>query len=227
MRTRSLANLIEDVRKRADVEGAEERHTDADITRYINQGYAALRDLLTEVMGRRYFRAKEDVSVVRGQSEYPLNVAFQSLLLVRIVDAPGEELQPLQPHDEVWIREGLSATSRPTHYDLTAGNIEFLPTPQTDITIRLEYIPILSDLSDPAQTLDGVNGWEDYVVYFAAAEIAAKDDERGAKADCERDMANLEVRIRKGSKRDRFRAERVKDARNAVLPLIRLPRWFR
>jgi hypothetical protein len=220
-RTRTLTNLIADVRKRADVEGATARHPDADLTRYINQGGAALRDLLIEVRGRRYFRSTTPISVTAGTSVYGLPPDFQSLLMVRISTAPGQMLEPLMPEDEAWMRDAQSSTQRPTHYDLKAGNLEFLPVPTSAMTVTVDYIAAYADLVAGSDTLDGFDGWEEYVVSFAAKCVGVKDDEQDLVRLMNQDLAMLEGRIRKMAvNRDRFRADRVKDVRGAWRPYL-------
>lgn len=49
-------------------------------------------------------------------------------------------------------------------YRLSGGNIWFSPMPQGGQIIRLLYAPRPADLVDGSSTLDGVSGWEQYIV---------------------------------------------------------------
>lgn len=98
----------------------------------------------------------------------------------------------------------------------TDARIRFEPDPGTR-TYRLWYIPsaeILDDTAaDDANVLDGVNGWEEYVIADAAEKmmIRARLDPSGAV----RQKAEAEKRIRSmAPKRDRGRPVQVADTRH-------------
>lgn len=219
-RTRQLVDLRADVRKRADIENATDRHPDADLDRYINQGGAALRDLMIEVRGRQYFRKSppQTITTLGNTSRYALATDFYRLISVRIQGPGGMRLVPFIPEDEPWLREPTFTVSKPTHYELQPGYIECLPLHSAGWTIVVDYIPVYTDLVNGTDTLDGLDGWEEYVVNFAARCCAVKDEEYELIQALEQDMARLERRIKTlAPGRDSFRAERVKDVRGDVL----------
>lgn len=215
-RGRRLDDLRNDAYKRADCEGATDRHPPADVTRYINQGCTELYDLLVEARGRSYYRKKPAklITTLAQTTSYDLPDDFYQLLTVRRQGQGGDLLRSMQPEDEPWLREPGNATAFPTHYDLQPGTVELLPLHGAGTTIVVEYVPTFTDLAADADQVNGINGWEEYVVCFAAHCMATKDDERALKKDLETDMAKLAARIEKlAPKRDRFRAERVKNVR--------------
>lgn len=218
-RTRSLTNLIADVRKRADIEGATDRHPDADLTRYINQGGAELRDLMIEVKGPAFFRKSPPQTITTSggsTTRYALSSDFYRLVGVRISTEPGVAVVPFFTEDEPWLRSASNSVWRPTHYQLQPGFIELLPKHCAGISVVVDYIPYFTDLSLAGDTLDGVDGWEEYVVCFAARCALIKDEELKTAQVLEGEMARLAERIRKlAPGRDSFRAERVKDVRQA------------
>lgn len=224
-RVRTLGDLIEDVLTRADAEGATERHPQAKVIRAINQGGAALQDLLIEVKGKRFFRASSTIPIVKDTSVYALPDDFLSLLNCYIKSYPGEPLAPLQEQDEPFYRDIPAPANRPTVYDLMPGNIEFLPVPRTALEIVIKYVYRWADLEDPGDELEGFDGWEEYVEVFAAIRLLEQDDEPGPIQQLRTDLAEVDRRIRKAARsRDRFRAERVTDVRGAMRPL---PAWSR
>lgn len=224
-RTRRLDELRADARKRADVEGASDRHPDADVSRYVNQGYAELYDLLVEARGRSYFRAPTPLTITTtaNTSRYTLPPTFYRLISVRRSDDYADMLPPFSQQDEPLLRMEGAEVDFPTHYELQNGYIELLPLHDAGNRLIVEYVPNITDLSADASTVDGVNGWEEYIVEFAAWCIAKKDDDQRVVANCERSMERLKHRISKlAPMRDAFRAERVKDVRSAF-PLG----WYR
>lgn len=219
-RTRQLSDLQNDVYKRSDTEGETDRHPTSDVTRYINQGGAALRDLMIEVRGRQYFRQNppQTIATAASTSRYALNGDFYRLISVRIAGPGGMRLVPFIPEDEPMLREPSFTVAKPTHYEIQPGFIEMLPLHGAGWNVIVDYIPVYTDLVSGTDTLDGIDGWEEYVVDFAAHCIATKDEEWELAGALERDMAKLEARIKLLTPgRDSFRAERVKDVRGDIL----------
>lgn len=220
-RTRRLDELRNDARKRADVESATDRHPDADVTRYVNQGITELYDLLIDARGRSFFRkpTPHEITTLANTTRYPLPADFYQLISVRREGETGDLLDPFTAEDEPWLRATSATATYATHYELQNGTIELLPLHAAGSIVAVEYIPTPTDLAADADTFDGINGWEEYVVAFAAREMAWKDDEPSVAAACTAQMAALAARIAKlATQRDRFRAPRVRDVRR---------RWWR
>lgn len=220
-RKRALSDLRDDTYKRADCEGATDRHPLEDVNRYINQGRAAFRDRMIVARGRSYFRAEtpQTITTVDGQTKYDLEEDFYQLISVRLDETDWSDLlQPFTAQDEPFLRYIGPKAEWPTHYELQATTIELLPIHRAGVSVVVEYIQVLEDLVDDADEADGINGWEDYIVDYAAMQMAVKDDEQKLISNLERSLARLEARIASlAPKRDRFRAERVKDVRNERL----------
>ncbi len=215
-RGRRLDDLRNDAYKRADCEGATDRHPSADVTRYLNQGGTELYDILVEARGRAYFKKKPPLSIttLAGTTSYDLPPDFYRLVSVRRQGQGGDLLRSMQPQDEPWLREPANTTSFPTHYELEPANIELLPLHAPGTVIIVDYVPVYTDLVADADQVNGVNGWEEYMVCFAARCMAVKDEEWQLVGAVKSDMASLKMRIAGlAPKRDAFRAERVKNVR--------------
>ncbi len=220
-RTRSGEDLINDAYLRADLVGATDRHPRSDVLRYVNQGCAELYDLLVEARGRAYFRATAPtITTLAATSRYALPAAFYRLISIRVSGPGGYTLDPFTPQDEPMLREPFGAVAKPSHYELQPGYVELLPLHTAGTAIIVDYVPVFTDLTDaPTSTFDGINGWEQYVAYFAAREMYSKDDEAakvGEQSQAMKDMAQRIGKLAPG--RDAFRAERVKNVRGG---------WFR
>ncbi len=99
------------------------------------------------------------------------------------------------------LREPGATVEKPTHYELQPGHVELLPLHRGGLSVICDYVPVFTDLADSSlSTFDGINGWEQYPVYYAAREMLMHD---GETAD---GLA---------PKRDAFRAERVKNVRGS------------
>ncbi len=218
-RTRTGALLIDDSYMRADLEGATDRFPRTEVLRYVNQGIAALYDLLIEARGRAFYAVKpaQTITTTASTSRYALNAAFYRLSAVRVSGAGGFMLSPFTPQEEPYLREPGVTADKPTHYEIQPGYIELLPLHSAGIAVVVDYVPHSTDLADSSNTFDGINGWEEYVPMFAACCMLTKDDEQQLKNSILGDMAKLEMRIGKlAPKRDAFRAERVKNVRSGV-----------
>lgn len=75
----------------------------------------------------------------------------------------------------------------------TTPMIRILPPPENGDTLRHVYTVAPSTLSDDADTLDGVSGWEEYVVLKVV--IRALNKEESNTAPHERDLAAMQVRL--------------------------------
>lgn len=216
-RTRSGQDLINDAQRRADVESATDRHPRTDILRYVNQGCAELYDLLVAARGRAYYRATPQVISLTGgtTTRYALPTSFYRLISVRVTEPNGYSLVPFMSQDEPWLRETSNTVSAPTHYEIQPGFIELLPKHGGGRTVTLDYVPVFVDLTDDTNSsFDGINGWEEYAVLFAARNIAVKDENWELIQALDADMNRMRGRIGDlAPKRDAFRAERVKDVR--------------
>jgi hypothetical protein len=227
-RTRTLSDLRGDVRRRADIESALDRHPDADLTRYVNQGIAELYDLLIEARGRQYFRKAPPLTITTAggtTTRYALPPDFYRLISVRSANQGQYPLAPFVAEDEPLLREEGLATDTPSHYEIQVGFLELLPRHAAGRTIVVDYVPYATELVDDDDTFDGINGWEEYVVSWAAKKCAIKDDEPAVAAMLDGEMAMLRARVLKLSAgRDMGRAERVKDVRLANVHR-RIGRW--
>lgn len=210
-RTRTLVLLRGDVRKKADVVGATARHPDSDLTRYINQGAARLRDLLIEIRGRAFFRATPHTFTTTTATRYALPSGFYQLLSLR--DDEGTVFTTFSAQDEGALRLITSGPAR--FYELQDGYVELLPAPQAGRLITLDWLKAHTDLSADADPLEGFDGWEDFVVAHAARCVAVRDAEWELAAALKGELDDLTSRIRKlAPKRDQFRPERVRNVRN-------------
>lgn len=220
-RNRSGQDLINDAYDRADNESATDRHSRTEVLRYVNEGCCELYDLLIEARGRTYYRSATPWTITTTASTHlytsSFPAAFYKLVGVRMSAPYVEALQPLQPQEEAYYADTNITGTYPTHYDLRPTGVALFPYHDAGLTVIVDYVPAFTDLTDSSgSNFDGINGWEEYVVSFAARCMAIKDEEWELVAACERDMARMKERIAKlAPKRDGFRARRVNDVRGA------------
>lgn len=226
-RTRSGQDLINDAYKKTDLEAFTDRYPRSEVLRHINQGGAELWDLILEARGRTFGRHTTPwtITTVDGQVEYDSDdgfpATFLELLSVRMTGCGGDfMLTPLQPPEEAWWRapEGRYI---PEYYELLPGVMLLLPTPRACLTVVVEYVRAFTDLTDASDsTFDGVNGWEDYMVCHAAAQMAEKEGELAFAARMDAEKARIAARIgKRAPSRDAYRARRARDIRGERMML--------
>lgn len=230
MRTRQLQELRADAYLRADMQGAEDRHTSADVTRYLNQGGAALWDRLIAARGREWARAATpwSITTTANTTSYALASDFYLLISARLDGVYGGALVPFTDQEEPIMRRPGIVQATPGFYEVRrapsgASSLAVLPKHRPAQTIIVEYVPVYADMTGDTDTFDGINGWEEYVVVFAARCMATRDALWDLVRALDGDIERLEARIAAlAPKRDMMRARRVKDVRG---PRTGVRRW--
>lgn len=220
-RSRPLSAMREEAYQRADTDGALDRHPRDQVDRYLNQGGAAFFDILIAARGPEFLQASPyTITTTADTSSYDLPAAFYLLVGVRFDGEGAYPLVRFGSHEEAALRDStLPTTSRPTHYQVrrtSAGTSSLVVLPEHDagLTIKVDYVPCWTDLVDDDDTVDGINGWEEYMVTYAALRMAQRDDEMGLADRLERELQGIKARIQGVSqKRDMHEARRVKDVR--------------
>lgn len=213
----SLSTLITRVRRRADIESAADRFSDAEITDNLNESITELYDVLLSAYGQDYYRAASPTTLIPTQSIYSLPSNFLSLISVDLYyGTPSNYVFSLRPFMESERNEyrwaaGL-AISTPAYYRLRAANIELIPIPTSAMTLQINYVPTPTLLVNPGDTFDGINGWEEYAVLDAAIKCCIKDEATDVAASLEARKAVIAQRIKeRATERDAGQPERIQD----------------
>lgn len=133
--------------------------------------------------------AAADISATAGPA-YSLPSDFYKLLRVDLLNSPSEyitlhkfNLMEEQAHQS---SAGYGYRYADFSYRMRGDEIIFAPGQSTG-TIRLYYIPAITKLSADTDTINGVNGWEDYICYSAAIKALAKEESDPSVLMAERD----------------------------------------
>lgn len=185
----TLSSLLGSVREQADMVNSK-FVTDAWLTERINAHYAALYDILVS-KGEDYYSTPVSF-VVDGSSEsYALPSSCYKLMGVDYT-----------LNGQRWPMKKFIFNERHRYNPVSA----LLPAQ----TLTLWVTPPITKLVESTDTLDGVNGWEDYIIYSSA--IDALQKEESDTTDTERRLLAVKARIESmSSDRDQGSPERVKD----------------
>lgn len=156
--------------------------TQAEKITALSSGYAKFYDFLIEADFSDFLVKSATVSTVSGTLAYALTTIaadFYKLRYVYVLE-DGSRYRPLRPVHEYYIQNYTS--------------------PNTVKTVRVDYIPCAPTLTLVGDQVDGINGWEDLIICYAALDICSKRDQEPAHVV--RKQREIEERIRRMAKRD-------------------------
>ncbi len=197
-RTRTLNELIAEVRQRSDMVNSD-FVTDAEVTRYINESISELYDMLITAKGQEWFIREYALTTLASQDSYEIPAAEDFYILLGVdLNSGAENPSPLRPymlderHDRAHfdtrpflyqngtnLRYRLSGTVKATAPGIGTYNhrITFKPTPPAGLNITLLYIPHAPVLVTGATDVwDGFNGWEEYAIVDSAIKCLEKEE---------------------------------------------------
>lgn len=195
--TRTLAQLREAVQRTADVVAFTDRHTAASINELVNRGIGALHRLTMVVAPEFRPLGSTTITTDGTNTAFALPATFRSLISVEYTDSDGAKtwLQPYEMHERPALAGDGTVTERARAYRLLGSNIEFLPLPPSGQTALLWFATTATQLATDADTVDVLDRLDDYIIWFAAREIAMErgDYDRHDRLDAK--MGKLEAEI--------------------------------
>ncbi len=174
-KTFTLAEIRTRVRETSDMEGMDTTTghiDDTELDGYINQSFSKLYDILVQ-KGIYQYETTNDFTGT-GVATYSLPADFYAPGSVFYVDS--ERLNPIK---EIQLSEihlyKTTAVNRSSAYRVHGSVIEFYPPPSGG-TYRMYYAPAYTTLSADGDTVDGVNGWEEFIVLDSAVKCLMKEN---------------------------------------------------
>jgi hypothetical protein len=182
-RTRTLTNLISDVRTQSNTQGVTVRHTDADITRALNQEIQRHRREVSQDGITNYLTHYSSTMTAGATSPHVFGVLDLSTgpspALVRLYGLDITVSGYAKTLHAVSFSErsdyGSQADTPEAWAPMTTYKFAILPAPAQAYTYVAHYLPLLADLSTGSDTFDGIEGYEDVVVYGACVRLCARD----------------------------------------------------
>lgn len=219
----SLTTLSERVLQRSNLEGAATFIKPQELTDLIN---GSIAEWVDEVRGTTwngtYTRQPYKLTTSSSKQTYPLPQDFLTLLSVDVALSGGTVIaaRPYQEEERNAFRNYplLSAwsTAAPIFYQVQATDISFIPIPQGAYAVTVNYVPTAPILADPDDSIDSVNGWEEFIVLDAAIKCLIKAGEAETIPILGQRLEQQRTRIRSlAPRRDQMGAERVHVIQNA------------
>jgi len=205
----TLGDIKTRARRAADMVGSLFVSED-ELNDWVNADYAELYDFLLRNTSEEWGvePTPASISVVANTQSYSLP---SNILKIRALD---------RYVDGEWVAlERVSFDARNSDpmpngtvsdwygYRQMGSYLFLLPTPQSSATLRLWYVPAFGEVTEDADVLDGIDGWEEFVVVSVAARMLQKEEsdasamlrrkeelkQRIAICSDERDIAGCEV----------------------------------
>jgi hypothetical protein len=187
---------------------------------YISHSYAELYDILAQVYGDEYFVAAPYELTLTGAAFYDLPKDFMKLLGVDLsISSAGTGWLTLKKFSFIARNRYIYGNTPVSFlgilnlkYRLVGDQIEFVPVPAANQKARIWYIPRPCVLMSDSDLLDGVSGWDEYVVVDAAIKAMQKEESDVSVLIAQK--AALLARIQAAaSNRDAGQSETVSDVR--------------
>lgn len=212
----TLLQLRDRIRQRSDNEYADgEFVTDTELNGLINVSHKHLFGLLAESGLHTVAETVYDV-VSDGSLNYALpDDCFAVAGVFRVDNGEyypmGRHSQRIYPSDRV---EQRAVTYR-NHGALESAVIELNPRTSTD-TYKVRYIGLPADFTADTDTMEGVAGWEEWIIYDVAIKILTKEKIWDAVDRLQGQQDRMSAKIQaEASERDLHHSATVKDVRGS------------
>jgi hypothetical protein len=186
------STLVQRVRQRANLEGATAFVTDAEIVDHLNVAAGEFQDLIRAGGGQDYYRKDYFFQTVDNLAAYDLPKDCVSIISVDAQLNSSQAYVCLPYMEEQrnmyrWLTYGW-VLGQPVYYRRIGTSngdgqqINFIPTPNGNYSVTIHYVPSLANIFQIDATtntargqLDDVNGWSEFLVCYAASNLAIKD----------------------------------------------------
>lgn len=186
-RNATLSVIRTDVATQADITGAigsTARYTTTQLNRWINQEIQNFREALSNEGAQHYLTHTTGTLSTGATSPHAFQVLDLSGVSPSIVRVYGLDIKvnnvtktlrhlPFNARDQFG---GPSNTNEPQGWaNFTTNTIAIFPPPSQAYTYVCYYLPVLADLSDDADTFNGVAGWEEFIVWAVVVRTIVRD----------------------------------------------------
>lgn len=141
---------------------------------WINEGYQALHEKLVSAYGEGYVSSAAALTVTSGVAALPATF-FKLLTIETTVGGTVVTLLPYTMQERNAYRNAVWGGTKP-RYALVGSNLNLLPVPPNGTVINITYAPEATPLALTTDTVTFPNGWEKYIVAYAAKQMLDKEE---------------------------------------------------
>jgi hypothetical protein len=185
----TLSTLQTRVQQRCNVEFASNATivSTAELTDMVNEGVAELYDLITLTDDQSYYLKSIVFNTNASTDTYAIGagqaISVTDFYKLRGVDVTFGQNIVLTARPFMWSERNRYKWypgwiySQPIFYRLTGNALKFIPQPNGQFTCTMWYIPTAPLLVNAADTFDGIDGFEEFVVLAAAVKLLTKQEQ--------------------------------------------------
>lgn len=177
-----------------------------------------LVDKLVSAGASDYFESTNTQNIVSGTASYALPADFYKMLGVDILTDNNTYVNVARYNfgdRNRYNNDPIAAVERQrVKYRIRGANVVLVPTPQWSETNGLRMIYVSSthgfDTANTSSTMDGIMGWEDYIVYDCLVKFIGGKEE-GDSSQWMQLLGKVNARIDEMKDRDRGDPDYVRD----------------
>lgn len=209
--TATLSDLRTRVRQRADMVDSD-FVTDAELTTYIQQSYRRLYNLIITTFSDWYVDDPVEFTIASGSNTYTLPATFYKLIAVDFkLNGEWVEVRRYTMTERNRRTNGAWRIFHPTNmYRLMNGKLRFIPTDNAQGTYRYWAVSKPNIPTADSDTIEGENGWDEFVVLDAAIKCLNKEESDTTILQLELAQVKEDILINANSY-DEGGSERVED----------------
>lgn len=150
--------------------------SDSELDGFLNEGVQRLHGKLVEAYGEEYVESTYAFSTVAGTTDYSLPADFYKLYGIDMpLAGRTRTLRPYNRQERNIFKDTRFTNVSPPRYALVGSKIRFAPSPPSaDCTMW--YAPEATKLVLTTDTVTFPNGWEKFVVAYAAVQMLMKEE---------------------------------------------------
>lgn len=209
-----LTTLLARLSWRTDTMNEVSRFPPAEATDCINEGIAQFHSEVIRADGQGFAEAETVFTTVIGQEMYSLPAELLDVVHASVT-VDGRE-RDLNVYDQ-WDRSALLNTANYYdcgfgYYRIVGDNVSILAVPTAARVVTIRYVATAVKLVAPTNTLDGIDGQEEFAISWAAQRFALKNRDWELNARLIEDQNSQLDRLRAlVSNRNRSEPNRVGD----------------
>lgn len=163
---------------------------DTELDGMINTSLGIWHGMVVRAVPERY-EATDTISA-NGATSYALPADHLATLGVEYQSSSSEyiDLERVMFHDR--NKYGQTTSSMALGYRLSGTAIVLIPAPSSG-TYRHVYVTAADVLASDSDTIDGVNGWESWIVYDCAVKMLQKEESDASQVMKDRDRLWREI----------------------------------
>lgn len=178
--TVTLAYLKEQARELADQESSSGQApfvSDTTLVRWINEAYSELYDALVKA-NQNYYTAPPTTITVSSGNIIPYPADYYKLIGLDKMDGNGQfnRIDQFVMIERNKYQNLLLNNSFLVKYQQLKAGLYLLPEQNAIGTYKLWYVPTFTRLSADGDLVDGINGWEEFIIVTAAMKMMLKEE---------------------------------------------------